>query len=143
MDLYITLYTFYGNTRAYYNRHVLTYFTKKDDPSFHKVVHMELDEPTDPYRPVRFHTPKDYLVSNDYAGHVNAGSVRVKRGQEMKVVDLAASVDVTGKELDSEWNCQNYVLEGFQKLVDHGYKPQSWYNSVINELLNSLLDGST
>ncbi|KAK7715691.1 hypothetical protein SLS63_011278 [Diaporthe eres] len=143
VDLYITLYIFNGNTRAYYDRHVLTYFTKKDDPSFHEIVHVERDEMGDPYRPVRFHTPRNYLLSNDYCGHVNAGTVRVKRGQEMKVVDIAASVDVEGKELDSGWNCQHYVLEGLQKLVDHGYKQQGWYNSVENELFDSLLDGAT
>lgn len=138
----ITIYIFRGEPDTYYNRHVLAYFTSPDNPGFHETVHTQRDSDDTPWIPIRESEPNDWLLIVNYHGHVNAGAVHVPRGQETALVDLVASANVQGRETDSGWNCQHYLLEGLQKLVDCRIQTQAWYDVVQEELMDRLLEGA-
>lgn len=151
--LYITIFIFRGKPDSYSKRHVLAQFISRHNKSFHETVHVQRKIEEDPeipeeeiekqpWIPARESGRMDWLLAPRYIGHVNAGTVRVQRGREMEPVDIAASVDVTGKEEDKGWFCLHYLLEGFQKLVDSGYQSQDWYNAVEKELMKEIFYGA-
>ncbi|KAK1768749.1 hypothetical protein QBC33DRAFT_533570, partial [Phialemonium atrogriseum] len=47
----------------------------------------------------------------------------------MELVDIVAATPVAGREQDSDWNCQNFMLKGLQGIVN-GFQAQEWYNFV-------------
>lgn len=138
----ITIYIFRGQPDTYYNRHVLAYFTSPDLPDFHETVHAQRETERSPWIPKQESGKIDWLLIVNYLDQVNAGAVEVPRGEEMALVRLVASADVRGRETDSGWNCQHYLLEGMQKLVDAHYQTQEWYDAVQEELTDRLLDGA-
>ncbi|KAF4451542.1 hypothetical protein F53441_5499 [Fusarium austroafricanum] len=138
----ITLYIFRGNPDFYFARHVLAYFTCPDNPNFHETVHAQHETESDPWKVDRIHRGIDWALSATYMDHVNAGALRVRRGREMDPVDVVAAIPVEGRERITDWNCQNFVLEGLQALVSCGYQTQQWYDIVEGELMDKLLDGT-
>lgn len=140
--IHIALYIFRGAPDTYYNRHVLAYFTSPDDSNFHEIVHTQRDTERSPWVPKRESGKIDWLLVLNYLDHVNAGAIKVSKGQEMAPVSLVASANVQGRETDSGWNCQHFLLEGLQKLVDGHYQTQAWYDAVQEELTDKLLEGS-
>lgn len=140
--IYIALHIFRGEPDTYYNRHVLAYFTSPDNPDFHEIVHTQRDTERSPWVPKRESGKIDWLLVLNYLDHVNAGAIKVPKGQEMAPVSLVASANVQGRETDSGWNCQHFLLEGLQKLVDGHYQTQAWYDAVQEELTDKLLEGA-
>lgn len=138
----LTIFIFRGQPDAYHNRHVLVYFTSPDDPTLHETVHTQRDDEKKPWRVDRINEGIDWMMSTKYIAHVNAGAVKVPRGQERLPVDIAASISVEGREQDSGWNCQNLALEGLQAIVSNGLQTGEWYDSVEGELMDKLLDGA-
>lgn len=138
--IHISIYLFRGQPDAYYNRHVIAYFTSPDNPDFHETVHTQRNTEWSPWVPKRESGKIDWVLVVNYLGHINAGTIRVPRGQEMSPVSLVASANVQGRETDSGWNCQHFLLEGLQKLVDHQYQTQAWYDAIQEDLTDMLLD---
>lgn len=138
----LTLFVFRGQPDVYYKRHVLVYFTSPENRNFHETVHAQRDNDTSPWALDQIHSRVDWSMSGSYLSHVNAGAVRVWRGEEMTPVNIVAATPVQGRELDSGWNCQNFLLEGLQEIVNYGLQTQEWYESVAEELMNHLFDGA-
>lgn len=140
--IYLTLFVFRGRPDMYYKRHVLIYFTSPEKPNFHKTVHAQRDTDASPWALDQIHSQVDWSLSINYLGHVNAGAVRVCKGEEMMPVNIVAATPVQGREHDSGWNCQNFLLEGLQEIANCGLQTQEWYESVAGELMDKLLDGA-
>ncbi|KAK3942375.1 hypothetical protein QBC46DRAFT_380046 [Diplogelasinospora grovesii] len=138
----MTIFVFRGAPDAYYKRHVLIYFTSPDSPEFHETVHVQRENDASPWMVDRVHGQKDWDLTATYLSHVNAGAVLVHSGQEMVPVDIVAATPVEGREQDSGWNCQNFVLEGLQRIMYYGFQTQEWYDSVEEELTSQLLEGA-
>lgn len=138
--IHISIYLFRGQPDAYYNRHVIAYFTSPDNPDFHETVHTQRDTEWSPWVPKRESGKIDWVLVVNYLGHINAGTIQVSRGQEMTPVSIVASANVQGRETDSGWNCQHFLLEGLQKLVDNQYQTQAWYDDIEEDLTDMLLD---
>lgn len=138
----MTIYMFRGTTDTYYNRHVLIYFTSPDLPDFHETVHAQHEDFGRPWVVDRVHISVDWALDALYIGHVNAGAVIVPRGQEMQPVTILEGTKVDGRENESDWNCQHFILEGLQCIVHHGLQDQAWYDAIEGELLDILLEGT-
>lgn len=138
----MTLFVFRGQPDVYYKRHVLVYFTSPEYRHFHETVHVQRDNDTSPWTLDQIHTRVDWSLSGSYRSHVNAGAVRVWKGDEMMPVNIVASTPVQGREQDSGWNCQNFILEGLQEIVNSGLQTEEWYESVEEELMEHLFEGS-
>ena len=108
----ITIFIFRGMPDVYHDRHVLLYFTSPDLADFHETVHVQRSSQEAPWGVDRLHTSVDWTMMDNYFSHVNAGSVTMPSGQEMAPVDISAAVSMAGRELNSGWNCQHFVLEG-------------------------------
>lgn len=80
-------------------------------------------------------------MTGSYISHYNAGTMLAYKGHEMVPVNLVASTPVEGRHQDRGWTCQNFLLEGFQALVNGGYQTQEWYNQADGEPMDALLDG--
>jgi hypothetical protein len=126
----------------YSKRHVLIYFSSPENPNFHESVHVQRDDETSPWAVDQIHNKSDWIMTRRYLSHVNAGAVRVWRGEEMIPVNIVAATPVQGREHDSGWNCQSFLLEGLQEFVTYGLQTQEWYESVEGELMDRLLDGA-
>ncbi|POR34214.1 hypothetical protein TPAR_05586 [Tolypocladium paradoxum] len=142
MTIALTIFIFRGQPDAYYKRHVLIYFTSPDNPNFHETVHAQRNDDRSPWRVDQIHKRTNWPLSDTYLSHVNAGTVQVSSGQEMLPVDIVAATPVGGREVDSGWNCQHFVLEGLQALVYHGFQTQEWYDFVEGELTDQLINGA-
>lgn len=136
----LTIFIFRGQPDVYYRRHILLYFTSPDDPGFHETVHAQRESDEDPWRVDQIHVEVNWMLTASYLNHVNAGAMLVQQGQEMAPVDIVAATPVAGREEDSGWNCQNFVLEGLQSLVNQGFQTQEWYDFVEGELVDRLVD---
>ncbi|EWG54166.1 hypothetical protein FVEG_17268 [Fusarium verticillioides 7600] len=135
----MTIYIFKGNpVDAWYKRHVLMYFTSPENKNFHETVHAQRDDELKPWRVDRIHKKVIWADSATYITHVNAGAVKVRKGHELDPVNVMAATPLTGR--DADWNCQNFLLEGLQALVSHGYQTQGWYDCVEGDLMDKLLD---
>ncbi|KAM7183115.1 hypothetical protein V8F33_013786, partial [Rhypophila sp. PSN 637] len=139
--VHMTLYMFRGTPDMYFNRHVLLYFTS-DNPNFHETIHVQRNDKDSPWGIDRDNKERDWALSRTYINHLYIGSVMVKRGQEKSVVDIFESIPVAGKETQSDWNCQHFLLEGMASLMNYGYQTAEWYNYAEEQLLNILLDGT-
>lgn len=138
----LTIFVFRGAPDFYYKRHVLLYFTSPDDPEFHETVHAQRERDEDPWFVDQIHVAVNWAATATYLSHVNAGALLVHCGQEMAPVSIVAATRVVGREQDSGWNCQNFLLEGLQGIVSQGFQTQEWYDFVEGELADRLLDGS-
>ena len=126
----------------YYKRHVLIYFSSPENRHFHETVHVQRDDDMSPWIVNQIHQRIDWSTSATYLTHVNAGTVQVWTGEEMVPVDIVAGTPVNGREYDSGWNCQNFALEGLQRIVSSGFQTQEWYDWVEEQLTDQLLDGA-
>jgi hypothetical protein len=139
--LHLTVYIFRGEPRDTYNhRHALLYLTSPNLPNYHETVHTQRDEATDLWVVDRLHLPVAWFETRAYVAHVSAGSLRVPVGCEMEPVEAIASVPAGARPPD--WNCQNFLYEGFQVLVDRGWQTQEWWDEVVSEMMDRLLDAT-
>ncbi len=136
----MTIYIFRGAPDQYYNRHVLVYFTSPNLADFYETVHVQRDTISGVWAVDQMHIKRKWEMTNTYLSHVNAGAVVVPNGQEMLPVDIIASTSVDGRGANDDWNCQNFLLEGLQGLVDYGLQEQGWYDAVEGEFLDKVLD---
>ncbi|AEO64617.1 5df0002d-3e5c-44f0-9c23-44c537d71d37 [Thermothielavioides terrestris] len=141
ITLIMVIYIFRGHPYDTWDkRHVLAYFTSPDLPDFHETVHTQYKEEERRWVLDRMHREVKWYESRTYLNHVHAGAVKVARGQEMVPVDILAATPVG--ERPSDWNCQTFLYEGMQELVNRGFQTQEWYDSVTDEMLDKLLDGT-
>lgn len=138
----ISLFYFRGEPDAYSRRHVVAYFTSEDDLNFNWTVHAQRETEATPWIPKLEFGEVDWPLTRNYLGHVDAGAVQVVRGQEMEPFEMVASTDVTDREGQSDWNCQNFLLEGLLKLAESPFGTIGWYAKVEDDLLTALLDGA-
>ncbi|KAK7223237.1 hypothetical protein V2G26_011240 [Clonostachys chloroleuca] len=137
----LTIFIFRGEPDMYFKRHVILYFTSPELPDFCETVHIQRVGETGPWMVDRARGAIDWALEANYCAHVNAGAVVVNRGEEMVPVAVTAGVPVQSR-LNMSWNCQNFVLEGLQALVDEGFQTQEWYSAVEDELVERLMDGT-
>ena len=124
--LHLTVYIFRGEPFATYNyRHALLYLTSPQLPHYHETVHTQRDEATGLWVMDRLHEPVAWFETRAYVAHVSAGALRVPAGCEMAPVEAVAAVPVGARP--PEWNCQIFLYEGFQVLVDRGWQMQEWW----------------
>jgi hypothetical protein len=139
--IFLTVYIFRGEPiDTYNNRHALLYLTSPDLPTYHETVHTQRDQTTDLWVVGRLHVPMAWFETRAYVAHVNAGSLRVPAGREMAPADTVAAVPAGARPPD--WNCQNFLYEGFQALVDQGLQTQEWWDEVVSEMMDKLLDST-
>ncbi|OAA43764.1 hypothetical protein NOR_04339 [Metarhizium rileyi] len=141
--IHLTIFVFRGQPDVYYKRHVLVYFTSPEIPSFHETVHARRKDETSRWELDQIHGAMNWPQSLTYLSHVNAGAVQVSKGAEMVPVNIIAATPVQGRDQDSGWNCQNFLLEGLQGIVNYGLQTQEWYQFVEEELVDHLLDGAS
>lgn len=122
MLIYLTIFIFRGQPDVYYRRHVLIYFISPANRDFHETVHIQRHDEPSPWCLDRENKKRDWSASMTYLGHVKAGTVWIRSGQEMALVDIVANTPVAGREEDSGWTCQNFVLEGLKGIVGT-YRP--------------------
>ncbi|KAB5554753.1 hypothetical protein GE09DRAFT_139346 [Coniochaeta sp. 2T2.1] len=134
----MTIFIFRGEPDFYYNRHVLT---SPDNPNYHETVHTQRGE-DGRWTVDRIHREVNWAMTATYIGHVNAGMVLVPGGQEMMPVNIAAAIRVAGRENNSDWNCQHFLLEGLYGMVQGGLQTEEWYIYVEDALMTSLMDGA-
>lgn len=103
-------------------------------------THSTKERNEDPWRVDQIHVDANWMLTASYLNHVNAGALVVHQGQEMPPVDIVAATPVASREEDSGWNCQNFVLEGLQSLVNQGFQTQECYDFVEGELVDRLFD---
>ncbi|KAI0206881.1 hypothetical protein F4808DRAFT_405669 [Astrocystis sublimbata] len=135
--VYLTIFVFRGKPDTHYNRHVIIYFTSLDAPDFHETILVQRPYHNGPWQVIRMTAEKFWPEEKRYLSHVNAKVGRIQQGQETGLVDIIADMPITNREAD--WNCQNFVLEGLQELVNQGYEAQEWYDSVEDELMTQLV----
>lgn len=136
----MTIFIFRGQPDAYYNRHVLLYFSSPDDPSLHETVHTQRQDEGAPWNVYRLHGKTDWSEPPNYHAHVNAGAVLLRGDDLMAPVSVVAATPVEGRHEDGGWNCQNFLLEGLQRLVRAGMQSQEWYDAVEEELLDKVIE---
>lgn len=78
----------------YHRRHVLVYFTSPENENFHETVHAQRYDETQPWVVDQIHSRVNWFMSANYLSHVNAGAVRVCRGEEMTPVNIVAATRV-------------------------------------------------
>ena len=139
---YIQVYIFRGTPDYYHKRHTLLYFTSPDNSEFYETIHVQRFDEKSNWEIDQLHSRKvDWVLSGTYRSHVNAGAVIVPNGHEMRPVDAIAAMPLN-RESDPEWNCQHFVFEGLQTLVDEGLQTQEWYEVVAEEIAEKLVDGA-
>ncbi|KAK3298942.1 uncharacterized protein B0H64DRAFT_386686 [Chaetomium fimeti] len=139
--IHLTVYIFRGEPLDTYNhRHALLYLTSPDLPAYHETVHTQRDEATDLWVVGRLHVPVPWFETRAYVAHVSAGALRVPAGREMAPAEAVAAVPAGARPPD--WNCQNFLYEGFQVLVDRGWQTQDWWEEVVGEMMDKLLDST-
>ncbi|EAQ89260.1 hypothetical protein CHGG_05879 [Chaetomium globosum CBS 148.51] len=139
--LILTVYIFRGEpTDTYNHRHALLYLTSPTLPHYHETIHTQRDEATDLWVVDRLHERVAWFEARAYVGHVSAGALRVPAGREMEPVEAIAGVPAGARPPD--WNCQNFLYEGFQVLVDRGWQTQEWWDEVVGEMMDRLLDAT-
>lgn len=138
----LTIYIFRGEPDTWNNRHVLAYFTSPDLRGFHETVHTQREDtgPGAPWFVDRLHREMHWYAERNYLDHVNAGAVLVPPGREMLPVERLAAVEVG--ERPGDWNCQHFLCEGLQRLVDEGLQAQEWCDAVCDELMDKILDAA-
>lgn len=137
----MTVFIFRAEPDLYSTRHVLMYFTSPDLPDFHETVHSQrMDAKSPDWFVDRQHSKADWVTERNYANHVNAGAVLVAPGQEMVPVEVVAAIPT--KQRDGEWNCQHFLYEGLQALVDGGFQTQEWYDAIEDEMMDKIFDGT-
>ena len=137
--IYLTVFIFRGTPDDTWDkRHVLLYLTSPDLAGFHKTVHTQRDERTNLWVVDKVHQAVEWTEEVAYLSHVNAGVLAVPAGREMVPVDIVAAVP--GGERPGDWNCQNFLYEGFQELVDQGFQTQEWCDAVVGEMMDKLLE---
>lgn len=136
----LTIFIFRGQPDTYYNRHVLLYFSSPDDPALHETVHAQRQEENAPWNVYRLHGKTDWSEPANYYAHVNAGAILVRGDALMAPVTVVSATPVAGRHKDGGWNCQNFLLEGLQGLVQHGMQTQDWYDAVEEELLDKVIE---
>lgn len=128
----------------YFNRHVKAHFTSPQVPNLHETVHAAYTRlgGSEQWEVLRDHdkTEHELRMSNFFYSKMDPVWVTVGRGQEMVPANIFANVSVTDRE--SDWNCQNFLLEGFKKLAERGYKTMQWYDNFEDELLDELMLGA-
>ena len=112
----LTTFIFRGEPGVNHKRHVLVYFSSPDDPNQHQTVHAQRGDEDDPWKVDQIHKGIDWTMTASYIAYVDAGAVKVQRGQEMLPVDIAASISVGGHEEDEGWNYQNFALRVYRQL---------------------------
>ncbi|KAI1749852.1 hypothetical protein F4782DRAFT_511777 [Xylaria castorea] len=135
--VYLTIFVFRGKPDTHFNRHVIIYFTSQENQDFHETILVQRPYPNGPWGVVRMTTDKFWPEEKRYLSHVNAKIVRVRKGQESALVDIIGAIPLENREAD--WNCQNFVLEGLQEIVNQGYEAQEWYDYVEDELMTQLV----
>lgn len=145
--IYLTIYIFRGEeVDAWYNRHVLAYWTSPDKPTLFRTVQArrmeDPDDPTPPWRVETDDTEISWALDTTYLSHINGGIVQVPAGQETLPPDLMASVSVEGREQQTDWNGQHFIFEGLQKIVDQGLQSGEWYEWVEGQLMDKLMEGA-
>jgi hypothetical protein len=137
----MTVFIFRAEPDLYSTRHALMYFTSPDLPHFHETVHTQrMDEKSPDWFVDRRHDKADWATERNYANHVNAGAVLMPPGQEMVPVEIVAAIPT--KERDGEWNCQHFLYEGLQAIVDRGLQTQGWYDAIEDEMMDKIFDGT-
>jgi hypothetical protein len=137
----MTIFIFRASPDLYSTRHVLMYFTSPDLPHFHETVHTQrMDEQAADWFVDRLRDKADWATERNYANHVNAGAVLVPRGQELLPVGIVAAIPTKGR--DGEWNCQHFLYEGLQAIVDRGLQTQGWYDAIEDEMMDKIFDGT-
>uniref|UniRef100_A0A1Y1MSK2 Uncharacterized protein n=1 Tax=Photinus pyralis TaxID=7054 RepID=A0A1Y1MSK2_PHOPY len=124
----------------WFNRHILLYFTSPEDLDFHETVHAQRYDAKSSWVVDRIHRRVEWALSETYVSHVNAGAVRVRRGEEMMPANIVAATPVQGQEGD--WNCQKFILEGLRGIVSHGLQTNEWYNFMEGQITECLIDGA-
>ncbi|GAW27126.1 hypothetical protein SAMD00023353_7200450 [Rosellinia necatrix] len=135
--VYLTIYVFRGEPDVLTRRHVLMYFTSPDNPEFHETIHIQRDDENSPWFIERERLERDWIITNTYLSHVNAGTVQAYCGRESAIVDVFETVPV--EDRDDGFNCQHFLLEGMQEMVRRGYQTWAWYTSVEDELTTELV----
>jgi hypothetical protein len=137
----MTVFIFRAAPDLYSTRHVLMYFTSPDLPHLHETVHTQrLDEKAADWFVDRRRDRADWATERNYASHVNAGAVRVPRARALLPVEIVAAIPTKGR--DGEWNCQHFLYEGLQAIVDRGLQTQGWYDAIEDEMMDKIFDGT-
>lgn len=156
-----TIFIFRGEPDVYYKRHVLVYVTSPDDAGLHESIHVQRESEGHAWTLERSHDPTDWVMDPRYIGHVNVGAVVVgsrlssrdsgaggEAGKEgdggsvQEVIRILESVPIHDGSHEAEWNCQTFLMEGLQALVDRGYQTREWYELALGELMDRLLEGA-
>ncbi|KAI8946761.1 hypothetical protein F4801DRAFT_583090 [Xylaria longipes] len=135
--VYLTIFVFRGKPDTHFNRHVIIYFTSQENQDFHETILVQRPYQHGPWQVVRMTSEKFWPEEGRYLSHVNAEIVRVHKGRESALVDIVGQIPLENREAD--WNCQNFVLEGLQEIVNRGYEAQEWYDNVEDELMTQLV----
>lgn len=138
-EVRLVLYIFRGEPDTYYKRHVLVYFTSPQDKHFHHTVHIRREYDNQPWDLDWEDASREWFISPKCIDAVDAG--RVITGQESKTapVEIVAGTKITDRELQTDFNCQSFLLEGFKQLVIQKYQTDEWYDNVEEELIEKLL----
>jgi hypothetical protein len=89
---------------------------------------------------MREHAQQGWAMAAACIKHANAGAILVPKGQETRPVDASTAISLAGR--DDEWNCQPFLLESLQAVVDRGLQTQEWFEGVTSELTDGLIDGA-
>ncbi|KAF7514529.1 hypothetical protein G7054_g15234 [Neopestalotiopsis clavispora] len=138
----MTIFIFRGQPDVYYKRHVLIYFESPEDPNFHETLHVQREDASLPWAIDHSDTAREWGLSKRYINHVYVPIVAVAEGRQKDVVNAAKSVSVEGKEVDSSWNCQNFVYEALGAIAGVGYLTSEQCTEVEEELMDKLIEGA-
>ncbi|KAL1857519.1 hypothetical protein Daus18300_010277 [Diaporthe australafricana] len=138
----IVVYISGGRPDYFFNRHVKAHFTSPQAPSMHETVHAHRIADPGLWEVMRetWRQESELMGSSRFLGRMDPVWVCVKRGQERVPADILASVSVANRE--PEWNCQHFLLDGFKKLAESGYKTLEWYDKFESELLDKIEEGA-
>lgn len=139
----MTIYVFRGEPDFYHTRHVLLYFTSPSDADFHETVHVQRSGEKGPWEIDQIHQKQNWVLENTYLYHLNLGALRMPSGQEMAPVNIVATTPLLETNDDNpEWNCQNFLYGGLQRLVQYGLETQDWFDHVQGQLMDLLIEGT-
>ncbi|KAI1124011.1 hypothetical protein F5Y10DRAFT_285458 [Nemania abortiva] len=141
-ELYLRIYIFRGEPDCSFNRHVIAEFQSVDDPSFYQSIHVKRLNKESPWRIEVVNGQAEWVLTKRYIGHCDGGYLWVNKGEETRPVEIMTRVEVTNRSEVGGWNCQHFLFEGFQKLVDEGIGDQEWYYKLERTLVDCTFDGA-
>ena len=76
-------------------------------------------------------------MDSTYLSHINCGAVIVPRGEEMALVNITSGISGSGR--DQDWNCQNFVVEGLEEIVNQEFQTKEWLEFIMEEFMDKVV----